>query len=184
MATGTHDETPTIVEWLPLDHLEPPATDVRNYRDRDKVRSIAESLERSGQIQPAKVVPVIDGDRVDDPDADRDALRALLDDAETFETVDGWTRREAARINNWERLRCEIWPTEPDDQVIESIEANTERLDMDDYETMASIKEWADENGLTHEAVGDRLGKSRSTISNWFRALDAPDFLQIGRAHV
>jgi ParB-like chromosome segregation protein Spo0J len=172
MSADTQTRGPTVVEWIPLDRLEPPETDVRTSRDRDQVRSIAQSLERSGQLQPAKVYPSNIEDLGDPAEATQADLREIAASAEPLTVVDGWTRREAARLANWDRLRCEIHPDRPTDQVVESLDANTERIDMDDYETMVAIRDWQNETGKTQREVAEKLGKAPSTISNWFRALD------------
>ncbi len=172
MAASDTKADPSVVEWVRLDRLEPPETDVRQSRDRDQVRSIAQSLERSGQLQPAKVYPSNVEELGDLDQASKADLRDIAASEEPLTVVDGWTRREAARVANWDRLRCEIHPDRPTDQVVESLDANTERIDMSDYETMRAIRDWAEETNATQAEIADRLGKSPSTISNWFRALD------------
>jgi len=164
----------TVTEWIDLHRLAPPETDVRTTRDRDQVRSIAQSLERSGQLQAAKVYPS-NVDAIDADDVSPDDLREATMDADELIVVDGWTRREAARINNWDQLRCEIFAEPPEDQVIASLDANTERLDMTDYETITALKDWKDATGKTDEELAQAIGKSRSTVSNYFRALEVPD---------
>lgn len=166
------DETPTVTEWIELHRLEPPETDVRSNRDREELRSLGQSLERSGQLQAAKVYPVIDGEAYLDADAGQDALTDALTDADDFRVVDGWSRREAARIANWDRLRCEVFPEPPEDQILASLDANTERLDMDDYETIKALADLKEQQGLTQEELAQKIGRARSTVSNYFRALD------------
>jgi len=170
MATGSQQPT-TVTEWVDLHRLAPPETDVRANRDRGQIRSIAQSLERSGQLQAAKVFPS-NVDAVDADEISADELRETALEADELVVVDGWTRREAAKVNNWDSLRCEIFPSEPEDQTIESLDANTERLDMTDFETIKALRDWKDETGATDEQVAQKIGKARSTVSNYFRALD------------
>ena len=96
---------PSVVEYVRLGRLRPPETDVRQSRDRDQVRSIAESMERSGQLQAAKVYPpeTVLEDYPDDLDVQD--LREIAASECDLVVEDGWTRREAARINNWKQLR-------------------------------------------------------------------------------
>jgi ParB/RepB/Spo0J family partition protein len=168
---------PSVVEYVRLGRLRPPETDVRQSRDRDQVRSIAESMERSGQLQAAKVYP--DPAVLEDYDDDLDVqdLREIAAAECDLVVEDGWTRREAARINNWKQLRVEIFPDASDDTVVAQLEANTERIDMADYETMQALKTWSDETDKSQAEVAETIGKARSTVSNWFRALDAPEYL-------
>jgi len=168
---------PSVVEYVRLGRLRPPETDVRQSRDRDQVRSIAESMERSGQLQAAKVYP--DPAVLEDYDDDLDVqdLREIAAGECDLVVEDGWTRREAARINNWKQLRVEIFPDASDDTVVAQLEANTERIDMADYETMQALKTWSVETDKSQAEVAETIGKARSTVSNWFRALDAPEYL-------
>jgi len=174
-------ETPhsTTTEWIPLERLEPPETDVRQGRDRDQLRALAQSLDRSGQLQAAKVYPDSYDQYEPEERQQSGTLVDMIDRADYFIVVDGWSRREAARIANWDSLRCEIHAEPPEHQVIASLDANTERLDMSDYETMVSIQSWAEDQGLTQREVAEQLGKSESTISQWFSALDAYEPLQM-----
>lgn len=168
---------PSVVEYVRLGRLRPPETDVRQSRDRDQVRSIAESMERSGQLQAAKVYPPEDSLEDDPDDIDERDLREIAAGEGDLVVEDGWTRREAARINNWKQLRVELFPTASDDTVVAQLEANTERIDMADFETMQALKDWSEETGKAQAEVAETIGKARSTVSNWFRALDAPGYL-------
>jgi ParB/RepB/Spo0J family partition protein len=134
-------------------------------------------MERSGQLQAAKVYP--DPAVLEDYDDDLDVqdLREIAAAECDLVVEDGWTRREAARINNWKQLRVEIFPDASDDTVVAQLEANTERIDMADYETMQALKTWSDETDKSQAEVAETIGKARSTVSNWFRALDAPEYL-------
>jgi ParB/RepB/Spo0J family partition protein len=168
---------PSVVEYVRLGRLRPPETDVRQSRDRDQVRSIAESMERSGQLQAAKVYPPAEVLEDYPDDLDEQDLRKIAASECDLVVEDGWTRREAARINNWKQLRVELFADASDDTIVAQLEANTERIDMADYETMQALKSWSDETGKTQAEVAETIGKARSTVSNWFRALDAPEYL-------
>lgn len=167
----------TVVEHVRIDRLAPPETDVRQGRDRDQVRSIAQSMERSGQLQAAKVYPPDYKELWEDDDPTHQALRDIAAGEGDLQVEDGWTRREAARVNNWDTLRVEIFPTPAEDTVVAQLEANTERLDMSDYETMIALYDYADDKEFTQAEIAEVVGKARSTVSNWFRALEAPDYL-------
>jgi len=168
---------PTVVEYVRIGRLQPPETDVRQSRDRDQVRSIAESMERSGQLQAVKVYPPDHADRWEEEEPTERALREYAAGEADLVVEDGWTRREAARINNWDQLRVELFPNPAENTEIAQLEANTERIDMSDYETMVAIYDWAEETEKTQAEVAETIGKARSTVSNWFRALSAPDHL-------
>lgn len=165
----------TITRQIPLDQLVAPEHDVRRERRDEQVSRIAQSLERSGQIHAAYVVPQRPDDYDADEWADLDDPQTMYEAADVYRIVDGWTRRLAAEEVNWQTLRCEVFPEEPDQQTVTSLEANTARIDMDEHETIVALKEMAARRGMTSEEVGELVGYSDSYIRNLFRLLDEPD---------
>lgn len=160
---------------IPLDRLRPPETDIRQGRPEDQVASLAQSMSANGQLQPALVVPVWPDD-VDDPDPDhRDAFLSLLEEVDEYRIVDGETRRQAARMLDWNDLWAWIWPEEPENVTMAQLDANTERISMDDYETVRALAEHKDATGKTLSEMAEETGYAESTLSQYFGALEAWD---------
>ncbi len=61
-----------------------------------------------------------------------------------------------------------------------AIVENLQREDLDPIEMAQSCKRMMDELGLTQEEVASRLGKGRSTITNFLRLLKLPAIIQAG----
>ncbi len=59
-----------------------------------------------------------------------------------------------------------------------AIVENLQREDLDPIEMAYSCKRMMDELGLTQEEVASRLGKGRSTITNFLRLLKLPAIIQ------
>jgi ParB family chromosome partitioning protein len=59
-----------------------------------------------------------------------------------------------------------------------AIVENLQREDLDPIEMAYSCKRMMDELGLTQEEVANRLGKGRSTITNFLRLLKLPAIIQ------
>jgi ParB family chromosome partitioning protein len=59
-----------------------------------------------------------------------------------------------------------------------AIVENIQRADLNPIETAIGYQRLIDEVGLTHEALSDRMGKRRSTITNSLRLLRLPPELQ------
>lgn len=174
MSVATAEED-VIVRNIPLDKCVKPEHDVRENRGDTDVDTIVESIERSGQIHAAFVYPVNpDGPQEADEWRELD-LQEKYEEAEIFRVVDGWTRRLALERLGRETMRCEVHHERPEDPTVVSLEANTVRIDMSDYETIRALKEMADRQGLTHDEVAERVGKSRSHITNLFKVLEASD---------
>jgi ParB/RepB/Spo0J family partition protein len=171
-------ESETLVRNLPIDETRKPRHDVRSSRSDAGISDIADSIERSGQIHAAFVYPVPPQGELRDPDWLRLDLAEKLDRADGVRVVDGWTRRQALKSLNRETIRCEIHHVPPENTSVVSLEANTKRLDMSDFETVRALKEMAERRGLTHREVAEEVGKSRSHITNLFKLLEAPDFVR------
>jgi ParB/RepB/Spo0J family partition protein len=172
---ATPDDDDTITQQVPLDELRAPTHDVRQERSDDDVATVAESMERSGQLHAAYVVPIVPSDAESEESFRSQSVREQADQCAAFRIVDGFTRFLAARELNWATLRCEIHGEEPDDQPIVSLEANTSRVDMSDYETTRALHDHYQRTGLTQAEIAERAGVSRSHLSNLFRALDGHD---------
>lgn len=164
--------TDTVVRQLPVDDLVKPHHDVRQGRDQDGLDSLARSLERSGQLHAIMVYPEpveLDAETMAWEDL---GLEDRIDLCDVFRVVDGWSRTLAARDLNWPTIRAEIWPDEPDNQTVASLEANTTRLEMSDYETVRALKDYYESSGMTQAEVAEEAGISRSRLSQLFSLLE------------
>jgi ParB-like chromosome segregation protein Spo0J len=172
-----------ISREVALDQLVAPEHDVRDGRDPEEVRSIAASMgdPATGQQQPIATYPVDYQDRDLD---DEDELTAVFEDGVDLVIHDGVTRYQAAQQLGWSTLWAVIVPEPPEDEVIARLEANTERIDMDDYEVFAALKEWYDdEPEVTLDDVGEKLGVSNSYVSRCFSLFDGPGFVRDAWEH-
>lgn len=57
---------------------------------------------------------------------------------------------------------------------------NIQRADLNAIEIAISYQRLMDECALTHEALADRVGKNRSTVTNYVRLLKLPPEIQTG----
>jgi ParB family chromosome partitioning protein len=57
---------------------------------------------------------------------------------------------------------------------------NIQRSDLDPIDIAISYQRLIDECNLTQENLGDRVGKKRSTVTNFLRLLNLPDEIQLG----
>ena len=61
-----------------------------------------------------------------------------------------------------------------------SLVENIQRVDLDSIEVAISYQRLIEECSLTQEMVSDRVGKKRSTITNYLRLLKLPAEIQLG----
>lgn len=168
----------SISREVPLDQLALPTDDVRDSRDEDGVRSLASSMgdPEVGQQQPITVYPNDQAEVPNDPTG-QDLAELYQDDA-LLTIHDGVTRLRAAEMLGWSTLWAVIVPEPPENEVVARLEANTERIDMSDYEVFKALYDHYEETDATLEEVGEKVGVSASYMSNVFGLFEAPDWLR------
>lgn len=163
---------------VPLDQLRPPEEDVREHRPEQAVQSIAQSMgdPTVGQLQPVLAYPA----GWEDLDLDsQDDLRQLVQDGHDIIVLDGETRRQAAQdILGWHDLWAWIWDEPPENATVAQLDANTERIDMTEYETIRAIVNHKEDTGRTWTEVAEDVGYHPSTLRGYAAVLNGPDWLQ------
>jgi len=175
--------TARISRQIPLDRLSLPDTDVRITRPNNEVREIASSMgdPSVGQQQPIAVYPADYADRGDDLDSDD--LADIYDGETDLVIHDGVTRYRAAEQLGWSTIWGVVIPAPPDDEVLARLEANTERIEMSDFETMKVLKDEYESTDKTLADIAEKVGCGVSTLSNIFSLFDAPAFLRSAWQH-
>jgi ParB/RepB/Spo0J family partition protein len=168
-------DTVHVSRAIPLEQLREPETDVREHRPDSKVKSIAASMGDSdvGQMQDILVHPLEDSEAYGTDD--ETVIDEHLRDGGAFRVVDGETRRLAAQQLGWATIHATVVPEPPEDTVVAQIDANTERVDMTDFEVLRGLKDWYEETQNTLQDVADATGYSEGHVSKMFTLLDAPD---------
>jgi len=128
----------------------------RRIFQHDRIEELAQSIRANGIIQPLVV----------------------RRRAERYQLVAGERRWRAARIAGVARVPAVIQEI-PDDRLLEiTLIENIQREDLNPIETAQAFDRLCRELQLSHEEVGNRTGKDRSTITNLIRLLQLPPDLQ------
>lgn len=143
---------------IPLDHIEPNPQQPRERFDEESLESLAESITAVGVLQPVVVRPTGD----------------------TYVLIAGERRCRAARLAGLEEIPAVIKPEDTDDttSLTDALIENVQREDLSPLEEAAGYQQLMEDFGLTHEMVAQRVGKSRSAISNTLRLLQLPAAVQ------
>lgn len=144
-----------------------------------------------GQISVASVEPNPDQPRSDFDKAAIDELAAsisavgLMQPIVVREADDGYVlvagerRLRAVKQLGWEEVTAVIRDeTDGATNLTEALVENLQREDLTALEEAAAYRELLEEYGMTHEQVADRVGKSRSAVSNTLRLLQLPVGIQ------
>lgn len=141
------------VNTLPVTALQPGKYQPRTRMDQEALNALAASIKAQGIMQPILVRPVGDG---------------------KHEIIAGERRWRAARIAGLSNVPVLVRNV-PDQQALAvALIENIQREDLNALEEAAGIDRLIREFSLTHQAVADAVGKSRTTVTNLLRLLDLP----------
>lgn len=138
------------IRELPLKQIEANPFQPRREFDEDQLEELVTSISTHGIIQPI-------------------AVRRLS--GKTYQIISGERRWRAAKQLKLEKVPVHI--IEADDQTMleMALLENIQRADLNPIEISISYQRLIDECSLTHEELSSRLGKKRSSISNYLRLL-------------
>ena len=125
-----------------------------------ELEELAESIRHLGVVQPIVVRP-LEG---------REPLR--------YEVVAGERRLRAARMAGVDTIPAVVRATDDVSALEIALAENVVRQDLNGIEEAHAFAALADEFGLTHERIGELVGKSRVAVTNTLRLLELPDEVQ------
>jgi ParB family chromosome partitioning protein len=139
---------------LPVDLVGPSPHQPRQRFEEAGLLGLADSLRERGVLQPVLVRPLPGG---------------------TYELIAGERRWRAAQLAGFETIPALIRPHDDADSLELALIENMAREDLSPVEEARACALLVDELGLTREAIGRRVGRSRVAVSNLLRLLDLPD---------
>jgi ParB family chromosome partitioning protein len=148
----------TIVE-LDLDRIEVNPFQPRSNFDDASLQELAASIRELGLIQPITV-------------------RKLGFDR--YQLVSGERRYRASRLIGMKRIPAYIRIANDQESLEMALVENIQRQDLDPVEIALSYQRLIEEIGLTQEKLSERVGKKRSTITNYLRLLRLDPIIQTG----
>jgi ParB family chromosome partitioning protein len=144
---------------LELEEISPNPQQPRSRFDDQELEELAASIREVGVLQPVVVRP-----------GERDGSYFL---------IAGERRLRAARIAGLATIPAVIRATESDERhLTEALIENVQRKDLSPLEEAAAYRNLLEDFGMTHEQVADRVGKSRSAVTNTIRLLQLPAPIQ------
>lgn len=127
--------------------------------DEEALCELAQSIEQIGIVQPI-TVREIDGGK--------------------YQLIAGERRFRASKLANLEKIPAYIRRAKDDTMLELALVENIQRENLDAIEIAISYQRLLDECNLTQEELSDRVGKKRSTVTNYLRLLKLPAVVQIG----
>ena len=147
-----------VVE-LALDQIEVNPFQPRTNFNQEAIEDLAKSIKALGVIQPITVRKT---------------------DNETFQLVSGERRLRAAKSVGLSTIPSFIRTADDQESLEMALVENIQREDLDPIEVALSYQRLIDEIELTQEELSERVGKKRSTITNYIRLLRLDPIIQTG----
>ena len=131
----------------------------RTKFDEEALKELSVSIKEIGIIQPI-------------------TLRKVDDDR--YQIIAGERRFRAAKIAGLKTIPAFVRIANDDGMLEMALVENIQREDLDAIEIALSYQRLIDECNLTQESLGERVGKKRSTVTNYLRLLKLPAIIQKG----
>lgn len=149
----------TGVARIPLDQIEINPFQPRAEFDEEKLNELKDSIEIHGVIQPI-------------------TLRSL--GKNKYQLISGERRLRASKLAGLKDIPAYVREADDQEMLEIALIENIQREDLNAIEISINYQRLLEECNLTQEALSKRLGKNRSTVTNYLRLLKLPPQIQNG----
>ena len=148
----------STINEIPLEQIEPNPNQPRREFVEDALQELANSINEIGIIQPI-------------------TLRQVEDNK--FQIIAGERRWRASQLAGLQAIPAYI-RTIKDESIMElALVENIQREDLNAIEIALAYEHLLSAEGMTQERVSERVGKSRTAITNYLRLLKLPAQVQM-----
>ncbi len=157
---STSETPPSLasIAEIPVGKIDANPYQPRSTFDEDSLAELAESIKTLGLIQPI-TVRLVEGNR--------------------FQIISGERRFRAANVAGLTSIPAYIRKADDQGMLEMAIVENIQRENLDSIEIALSFQRLIEECSLTQEAMAERVGKKRTTITNYLRLLKLPAEIQL-----
>lgn len=148
-----------VNEWeVELSKIRPNPNQPRTLFDDERLQELADSIKSLGVIQPITI---------------------CKEDGDFFTIISGERRFRASQLAGLTTIPAYIRTIKESDNTLEmALVENIQRSDLNALEIAFTLHRLAEECKITQEQLAERVGKKRSTVSNYIRLLKLPAEIQ------
>jgi ParB family chromosome partitioning protein len=139
--------------------LSPSPYQPRKVFDEDEIQSLAQSIQHNGMLQP---ILVRNGKNIDE-----------------YEIIAGERRWRAAKKIGLNRIPIIIKDFTNEEALTMALVENLQRENLSPLEEALGYQTMVDQLQITHEEVGEFVGKSRAHVTNMLRLIQLPESVQV-----
>ena len=143
---------------IAIEQIIPNPTQPRVQFDDEALEELAASIRQLGVIQPITVKKT---------------------DDDKYIIISGEHRWRASQRVGLATLPAYVREVDDENLHAMALVENIQRQDLNAIEIALGMQRLIEECGLTQEAMADKVGKKRSTVSNYMRLLNLPDEVQL-----
>lgn len=153
----TDTETQDIIKEIDIECISVNRHQPRLQFAIEELEELAQSIKAVGLIHPPVVRPISD---------------------HAFELISGERRLRAAQLAGQKKIQVVVRKTGSSLSAQAALIENLQRVDLNSIEIAIALKQLMHEFNLSQEELAIRIGKKRSTVSNYLRLLSLPQFIQ------
>ena len=153
------DEVIRSISELPIERIQANPYQPRTFFDEESLNELAVSIRELGVIQPITVRRI---------------------KKKKYELISGERRLRASKLAGLSQIPAYIRLADDQGMLEMALVENIQRKELDAVEVALSYQRLMDECGITQEEVSQRVGKKRSTVTNYLRLLKLPPIIQAG----
>jgi ParB family chromosome partitioning protein len=154
---GAESVVGNIIE-IPLEQIATNPHQPRTQFDQEAIEELATSIKQLGVIQPITV----------------------RKNKDQFDLISGERRLRASKIAGLQTIPAFVRLANDQEMLEMALVENIQREDLDPIEVALSFQAMIDQLNLTQDEMSKRVGKKRSTITNYLRLLKLDPIVQTG----
>ena len=139
---------------LPIEDISPNPRQPRGQMDAQELAELADSIRRNGVLQPIIVTPAMQLGK--------------------FTLIAGERRLVASRMAGLHEIPAIVREASELERLELALIENVQRADLSPLESAEAYRQLDEEFSLSHEEIAERVGKSRTAVTNTLRLLKLP----------
>lgn len=155
--SGQENKPLNSISEIPISQVEANPFQPRTEFKETELKELSDSIKTHGVIQPITVRKI---------------------GFDQYQLISGERRTRAARMAGLTHIPAFIRLANDQEMLEMALIENIQREDLNAIEVSLSYKRLMEECSLNYDQLAERVGKNRSTVSNYLRLLNLPDSIQ------
>ena len=148
----------STVNEIDIDLIEVNPYQPRREFDKESLQVLSDSISNLGLIQPI----------------------TLRKNGKKYQLISGERRFRASKMAGLSKIPAYVREADDEAMLVLSIVENIQREDLNAIDVASGYQQLIEEFQFTQEQLSDKMGKNRSTITNYLRLLKLPPEIQLG----